>query len=206
MSKVFDKLREAEKTKQTPLKPKSVPQDSDMKHPGRERGMVMLRRKSDEDRASTGEVKAYLGKGTSFEGKIRSEGMFRIDGKCQGEIVSGDSLVIGDTGEVNGQINVSNLLVKGKLGGKIEAKDRIEITPSGEIRGDIETSSLVILEGAILEGNCKMEKEQTGLDEKVSFLKTKESEKEEVEEEKTQLLRTSKGKGNDHQGKADGED
>lgn len=47
----------------------------------------------------------------------------------------------------------------------------------------------------------------TGMYRTVSFLKTKESEKEETEEEEeTQLLRTSKAKGNNHQGKADGGD
>lgn len=166
----------------------------------------MLGRKTEEGMSTAGEVNAFLGKGTSFEGKVRFEGMFRIDGKYQGEILSGDTLVIGGAGDVNAQINVSNLIVNGKVRGKITASGRLEIASSGEIRGDIQTSTLVISEGAIFKGNCRMERRQIGRDEKVSFLKTKENEKKEIEEEKTQLLRTSKGKENDHQGKADGED
>ena len=166
----------------------------------------MLGRKTEEGVFTTGKVNAFLGKGTDFEGKIRFEGMFRIDGKYQGEILSGEALVIGDTGDVNAQISVNNLIVNGKVSGNITASNRIEIAPSGEIRADIQTSKLVISEGAIFEGNCQMEERQIRRDEKVSFLKTQESEKEEIEGEKTQLLRTSKGKGNNHQGKADGED
>jgi len=152
------------------------------------------------------EVNAFLGKGTTFEGKMTFEGLFRLDGKFDGEIFSGDSLVIGETGEVDAQINVNNLIVNGKISGNITANNRIEIAPSGEIRGNIQTSTLVMSEGAIFEGNCQMEKRQAGREEKISFLGTKETEKEEIEQEKTQLLRTSKRKGNNHQEKADGED
>jgi cytoskeletal protein CcmA (bactofilin family) len=144
----------------------------------------MLGRKTEGGVSTTGEVNAFLGKGTDFEGKIRFEGMFRIDGKYQGEILSGEVLVIGDTGDVNAQINVNSLIVNGKVSGNITASNRIEIAPSGEIRGDIETSSLVVREGAVFQGNCKMEKRQIGQDEKVSFLKPKEGETVQTEEGK----------------------
>jgi cytoskeletal protein CcmA (bactofilin family) len=104
-----------------------------------------------------GEVNAFLGKGTSLEGKIRFEGMFRVEGAFHGEVLSGDSLVIGKTGEVKGQIHVGNLIVKGKLSGHVTADSRVEITPSGQIQGDIQTSTLIISEGAIFDGSCKME-------------------------------------------------
>lgn len=136
----------------------------------------MLGKKNETESRKSGEVNAFLGRGTTLQGKLIFEGILRIDGKCDGDILSGDSLVIGNTGEVDAQINVSDLIVNGKAKGKITAKNRVEITSSGEIRGDIETSALVVSEGAIFEGNCKMEKRQTGPDEKVSFLKPKESE------------------------------
>ncbi|MBW2123162.1 MAG: polymer-forming cytoskeletal protein [Deltaproteobacteria bacterium] len=90
----------------------------------------------------TEEVNAFLGKGTSFEGKIRFEGMFRLDGKFDGEISAGDSLIIGETGEVNAQINVKNLIVNGKLTGSSTAASRVEIHPPGKVLGDIKTPVL----------------------------------------------------------------
>ncbi len=136
----------------------------------------MLGKKDEAEFRRNGEVSAFLGRGTTLQGKLIFEGILRIDGKCQGDILSGDSLVIGDTGAVDAQITVSDLIVNGKAKGKITARNRVEITSSGEIRGDIEASALVVSEGAIFEGNCKMEKRQAGLDEKVSFLKPKEGE------------------------------
>jgi cytoskeletal protein CcmA (bactofilin family) len=146
--------------------------------------MRMLGKKNETEFRRSGEVNAFLGRGTTLQGRLIFEGILRIDGKCDGDILSGDSLVIGNTGEVDAQINVSDLVVNGKAKGKITAKNRVEITSSGEIRGDIETSVLVVSEGAIFEGNCKMEKRQTGLDERVSFLKPKEGETVQKEEGK----------------------
>jgi cytoskeletal protein CcmA (bactofilin family) len=119
------------------------------------------------------EVNAFLGKGTTFEGKMTFEGLFRLDGKFNGEIFSGDSLIIGETGEVHAEITVNTLIVKGKLEGSITAKTRVEIHPPGKILGDIQTPVLVIEEGAVFDGNCRMEKAESKRDEKISVLKTK---------------------------------
>jgi len=119
------------------------------------------------------EVNAFLGKGTAFEGKMTFEGLFRLDGKFNGEIFSGDSLIIGETGEVHAEITVNTLIVKGKLEGSITAKTRVEIHPPGKILGDIQTPVLVIEEGAIFDGHCRMDKAESKRDEKISVLKTK---------------------------------
>jgi cytoskeletal protein CcmA (bactofilin family) len=119
------------------------------------------------------EVNAFLGKGTTFEGKMTFEGLFRLDGKFNGEIFSGDSLIIGETGEVHAEITVNILIVKGKLEGSITAKTRVEIHPPGKILGDIQTPVLVIEEGAIFDGNCRMEKAESKREEKISVLKMK---------------------------------
>lgn len=119
------------------------------------------------------EVNAFLGKGTTFEGKMTFEGLFRLDGRFNGEIFSGDSLIIGETGEVQAEITVNTIIVKGKLEGSITAKTRVEIHPPGKILGDIQTPVLVIEEGAVFDGNCRMEKTESKRDEKVSVLKTK---------------------------------
>jgi cytoskeletal protein CcmA (bactofilin family) len=152
----------------------------------RERRIEMLGRNDERELPKTSEINAFLGKGTTFNGEMRFEGMFRIDEKYDGKILSGDSLVVGQTAEVNAEITVKTIIVNGKVNGKISASNRTEIQSSGQIRGDIETSSLVISEGAIFEGNCKMQKRQVSPDEKVSFLKLKEIEAAQVGQGKTE--------------------
>jgi cytoskeletal protein CcmA (bactofilin family) len=116
------------------------------------------------------EVNAFLGKGTTFEGKMTFQGMFRLDGRFTGEIFAGGFLIIGEAGEVNARINVDALIVNGKVSGSVAASTRVEIHPPGRVTGDMKTPVLVIAEGAIFEGNCQMEKRETKRDEKVTLL------------------------------------
>ena len=65
----------------------------------------MIGRKDQEGLPTTEGVNAFVGRRTTFEGKISFEGLFRVDGNYDGEILSGDSLFVGETGEINAQIN-----------------------------------------------------------------------------------------------------
>jgi cytoskeletal protein CcmA (bactofilin family) len=141
----------------------------------------MIGKKHLEEMAISEGVNALIGRKASFEGKIRFEGMLRIDGKYRGDIVAGDYLVVGETGEVNAKIKVNALTVYGKVKGRVTAKKRILIYPPGQILGDIQTPVLAVSEGAIFEGNCQMEKREIRLDERLSPPKTDEKDQKELE-------------------------
>jgi len=64
------------------------------------------------------ELEAFLGRNTSFEGKMGFGGMARLDGKFHGEIFSGEILIIGETAAINAEINVGTLVVDGEVSGK----------------------------------------------------------------------------------------
>ena len=81
----------------------------------------------------TGELVAFLGKNTSFEGKIGFEGMARFDGKFDGEIFSGDILILGENAVINGEINVDTMVVVGKVSGNVSATSKIEIHSTGRL-------------------------------------------------------------------------
>jgi cytoskeletal protein CcmA (bactofilin family) len=119
----------------------------------------------------SGELEAFLGKNTSFEGKMGFEGMARLDGKFDGEIFSGDILIIGETAVINAEINVHTLVVDGKVSGNISATSKIEIHSSGTLYGIIATPTLVIEEGGLFDGTCKMEKGAEVEDKKVTPIK-----------------------------------
>jgi cytoskeletal protein CcmA (bactofilin family) len=102
------------------------------------------------------EIKAFLGKGAEFTGKLIFSGIVRIDGDFNGEIFGGGTLVIGEGAHVEANINVETILVSGDVHGQIEVKERIEIYPPGKIEGNVITPIFVIQEGAIFEGNSRM--------------------------------------------------
>jgi cytoskeletal protein CcmA (bactofilin family) len=106
----------------------------------------------------SGEVEAFLGRNTSFEGKMGFEGMARLDGKFDGEIFSGDILIVGETATVNAEISVTTLIIDGNVSGNVSATGKIEIHSTGKLYGKITTPTLVIEEGGLFDGTCSMEK------------------------------------------------
>ena len=117
------------------------------------------------------EVKAFLGEGTEFNGLLSFEGTVRIDGKFEGEVVSKDTLILGESAVMNAEVSVGIIIVRGKIAGNIVASKKIEIRAEGEVIGNIKTPLLFVEEGAILDGKCEMIKK----DKKVTVLPTKDS-------------------------------
>ena len=103
------------------------------------------------------EVKAFLGKGAEFTGKLIFKGTIRIDGDFSGEILGEGTLVVGEGAHVEADINVESILVSGDVHGQIEANGRIEIYPPGRVLGNIKTPVFIVKEGAIFEGTSRMD-------------------------------------------------
>ncbi len=103
------------------------------------------------------EVTAFLGKDTVFQGKMTFEGVFRLEGKFEGEIFESGTLIVGETAVVKGKISVNAVIINGLVEGEVHAKTRTEIHAAGKLYGTLMTRTLMINEGGILDGNCKME-------------------------------------------------
>ena len=112
----------------------------------------MLGRKTKEE----DEVKAFLGKGSEFDGKLMFSGSVRIDGDFKGEIFGNGTLVIGEGAEVEADIHVDSILISGTVRGQIDVKKSAKIYSSGQLFGDVNTPSFSIEEGAFFEGTCHM--------------------------------------------------
>jgi cytoskeletal protein CcmA (bactofilin family) len=117
------------------------------------------------------EIKAFLGEGTEFKGLLSFEGTVRIDGKFEGEVVSKDTLIVGENAVMSAEVSVGTIVVRGKVTGNIATTKKIEVRSKGEIIGNIKTPLLFVEEGAILDGRCEMIKR----DKKVTVLPIKES-------------------------------
>src|SRR5438105_10831232 len=104
-----------------------------------------------------GELNALLGKGSQFEGKLLFEGNVRIDGKFSGEIISTDTLIIGEGAEVKANIQVGTLTCLGDYQGDAKASKSIELKAPAKVRGNLSTASIVIDRGVFFDGTCKMD-------------------------------------------------
>ena len=102
------------------------------------------------------DVKAFMGSGTEFEGKLVFSGSVRVDGHFRGDILGGGMLISGEGSRIEGNINVENIVISGEVFGNLEAKEKVEIDSKGKVFGDMVSSVLVIQEGGVFEGNCRM--------------------------------------------------
>jgi cytoskeletal protein CcmA (bactofilin family) len=97
-----------------------------------------------------------IGAGTTVEGKIRSQGSVRVDGKLVGDVTATENIAIGTNGEVEGNISAKNVTVGGKVRGVVSAAEKIVFEGRSVVRGDVRASKLVIDEGALFDGRVSM--------------------------------------------------
>jgi len=99
---------------------------------------------------------AVIDAGCEFEGKLCFRGAVRIGGVFRGEIITPDTLIIGEGARVMGEIDAGVLILSGELTGTVRAKHRVEIHSPARFRGEITTPSLKVADGVIFEGRSRM--------------------------------------------------
>ena len=103
-------------------------------------------------------ISTFLGVGTRFKGVLEFEGNIRIDGEFEGEIITKDTLVVGESGDVRAtMIKAGEVIVGGKVVGNIETEERIELLSSAKVYATLKTPRLVVADGVIFNGKCEME-------------------------------------------------
>ena len=113
---------------------------------------------------------SYLGDNVGGTGDINTDGLIRIDGHWEGNI-NADSIVIGATSLVKGNLKAKNIVINGTVQGKLEATELIEIHDKGNVQGDIKTARLVVVEKGVLQGKCHILRD---MDEKVLEIASRE--------------------------------
>jgi cytoskeletal protein CcmA (bactofilin family) len=95
-----------------------------------------------------------LGAGAVFQGVLALPGPARIDGRVAGEVIAGGPLWIGESGEVEADLEAESIVVAGRVAGRVRATARIEVRPTGTVRGGLEAPRIVLAEGSVVNGHC----------------------------------------------------
>jgi cytoskeletal protein CcmA (bactofilin family) len=109
--------------------------------------------------AEKGEIKAFLGSGSQFEGTLVFEEVVRMDGTFSGRITSKDTLIVGETADLQAEVTVGTLILSGRFKGTISASRKVELRAPAEVEGAIETPLLSVEEGVLLNSNITMRRE-----------------------------------------------
>lgn len=102
------------------------------------------------------EIKAFLGPGSQFEGKLVFNEIVRLDGAFRGEVTSHDTLIVGESADIQADVQVGTLILSGKFKGNVKAKSRVELRAPANVDGAIETPALSVEDGVVLNGTISM--------------------------------------------------
>ncbi|HDR46484.1 MAG TPA: polymer-forming cytoskeletal protein [Geoalkalibacter subterraneus] len=102
------------------------------------------------------EIKAFLGAGSQFEGKLSFSEIVRLDGAFRGEIESSDTLVVGESGKMIAEVKVGSLILSGRLEGNVTAAGKVELRAPAVVEGNITTPLLEVEPGVQINGQIIM--------------------------------------------------
>ena len=97
-----------------------------------------------------------VGAGTIIKGDVKSNGDIRIDGTLIGSVSSKGKLVVGATGNIEGEIICQNADFSGIIKATVTVSELLSMKATAKLNGDVITNKLAIEPGAIFSGSCSM--------------------------------------------------
>ena len=102
------------------------------------------------------QISTIIGMNAECDGDFKAEGSIRIDGTVNGNVTVTDTVIVGASGCINGDINAKKVIIGGEVYGNLNVPEKVELTSTARVIGDITTNGLVIDEQAIFQGRCDM--------------------------------------------------
>ncbi len=96
-----------------------------------------------------------IGAECEIEGKFMSSGNVRMDGKFSGTLEITGNILVGETAEIDADINAKNISIAGTVRGNVTG-NKVQLLRTGRIWGDISASALTTEEGAFIDGKITM--------------------------------------------------
>lgn len=112
--------------------------------------------KKGEGSYDSADMETLVGPEAYFQGTMNVSGSVRIEGRVEGDIREAQTVVIGPSGRVRGNVCADIVVIGGQVAGDIVASSGLEIKASGRVSGNLRTPKLLIEEGASFDGSCVM--------------------------------------------------
>jgi cytoskeletal protein CcmA (bactofilin family) len=120
--------------------------------------MSIFGRESESEHMSTSNPAGatQVARGTRIVGEISGSAELRIDGEIEGKLDLDGSVVIGETGQVKGEIRARSVQVSGKMKGNVTGRESVSILGNGSVEGDVVSPRMSIADGAFFKGRVEM--------------------------------------------------
>ena len=103
------------------------------------------------------DLNGFLDEGTEFSGELRFRDTLRIDGRVKGKVsVSDNTLIVGESGQVDAEIDCGVVSIRGRVTGTVRGRQRIELLSGCRVLATLVSPKLVVEDGAFFHGDCRM--------------------------------------------------
>jgi len=102
-------------------------------------------------------IDTLIGAGSILQGDLEFTGGLRVDGHIKGHVSAQDSnngtLVLSESGVIEGDVNVPHVVINGTVRGNIASTGHVELQANANINGDIHYKAVEMELGAVLNGS-----------------------------------------------------
>lgn len=102
------------------------------------------------------DLNGFMDEGTEFLGELRFKNVFRVDGHVKGKIFSENTLIVGEEGSIEADVDCGIVSIRGTVKGRVCGREKIELLKGSKVFGTLESPKLLIEEGAFFQGDCHM--------------------------------------------------
>lgn len=99
---------------------------------------------------------SFIQKGVTLKGVLHVKGVVLVEGRVEGEVFAADHLIVGESGNILGNVQAGHLTNRGTIEGDVSAGNKVVLVEKSHLTGDISAFQLVVEEGSVFDGRCKM--------------------------------------------------
>ncbi len=117
----------------------------------------MMKRNKEKISKPVETIDTLIGAGSILQGDLEFTGGLRVDGHIKGHVSAQDSnngtLVLSESGVIEGDVNVPHVVINGTVKGNIASTGHVELQANANINGDIHYKAVEMELGAVLNGS-----------------------------------------------------
>ncbi len=117
----------------------------------------MFNRNKEKPSKSVDTIDTLVGAGSILKGDFEFTGGLRVDGLIKGHVSAQDSshgtLVLSESGVIEGDINVPHVIINGTVKGNVVSAGHVELQSNARVNGDIHYKGVEMELGAVLNGS-----------------------------------------------------
>ena len=101
-------------------------------------------------------IDTLIGKAATLNGDLVFAGGLHLDGRINGNVISsaddGGALSVSESGFIEGNVEVTNIVMNGTVNGDMHARERLQLGGNARVNGNVHYGVIEMAPGAVITG------------------------------------------------------